>query len=110
LGADRLPSLSGSQAGRRLAYRLAGANTVRDPRSNSYQRAEVIVDPRIAFGLPLVVHGGARDVGKEKGDEPKLLDSHVLASWRRERSLDWLAVGGGRPRGQILASWIASCG
>lgn len=26
----------------------------------SYQRAEVVVDPTIAFGLPLVVHGGAR--------------------------------------------------
>lgn len=33
------------------------ASRVRLP---SYQRAEVIVDPRIAFGLPLVVHGGAR--------------------------------------------------
>ena len=26
----------------------------------SYQRAEVVVDPQLAFGLPLVVHGGAR--------------------------------------------------
>jgi uncharacterized protein (DUF433 family) len=26
----------------------------------TYERAEVIVDPRVAFGLPLVVHGGAR--------------------------------------------------
>jgi uncharacterized protein (DUF433 family) len=26
----------------------------------SYGRAEVVVDPAIAFGLPLVVHGGAR--------------------------------------------------
>lgn len=26
----------------------------------AYQRAEVIVDPRQAFGMPLVVHGGAR--------------------------------------------------
>ena len=29
-------------------------------RLSSYQRAEVVVDPRVAFGLPLVVHGGAR--------------------------------------------------
>jgi uncharacterized protein (DUF433 family) len=33
------------------------ASRVRLP---TYQRAEVVVDPRIAFGLPLVVHGGAR--------------------------------------------------
>jgi uncharacterized protein (DUF433 family) len=33
------------------------ASRVRLP---SYQRAEVVVDPRVAFGLPLVVHGGAR--------------------------------------------------
>lgn len=26
----------------------------------TYENAEVIVDPKIAFGLPLVVHGGAR--------------------------------------------------
>jgi len=26
----------------------------------TYERAEVVVDPRRAFGLPLVVHGGAR--------------------------------------------------
>lgn len=26
----------------------------------AYERAEVIVDPSRAFGLPLVVHGGAR--------------------------------------------------
>lgn len=26
----------------------------------SYQRADVVVDPKLAFGLPLVVHGGAR--------------------------------------------------
>ncbi len=26
----------------------------------TYENAEVIVDPRVAFGLPLVVHGGAR--------------------------------------------------
>lgn len=26
----------------------------------TYQRAEVIVDPRRAFGMPFVVHGGAR--------------------------------------------------
>jgi uncharacterized protein (DUF433 family) len=33
------------------------ASRVRLP---SYRRAEVVVDPAIAFGLPLVVHGGAR--------------------------------------------------
>jgi uncharacterized protein (DUF433 family) len=43
---------------RRIRYGSDGwASRVRLP---SYQRAEVIVDPRIAFGLPLVVHGGAR--------------------------------------------------
>ena len=26
----------------------------------TYERAEVVVDPRRAFGLPLVLHGGAR--------------------------------------------------
>lgn len=26
----------------------------------TYARADVIVDPRVAFGLPLVIHGGAR--------------------------------------------------
>jgi len=33
------------------------ASRVRLP---SYRRAEVVVDPRVAFGRPLVVHGGAR--------------------------------------------------
>jgi len=33
------------------------ADSVRLP---TYANSEVIVDPRIAFGLPLVVHGGAR--------------------------------------------------
>jgi uncharacterized protein (DUF433 family) len=33
------------------------ADSVRLP---TYERAEVIVDPRVAFGLPLVIHGGAR--------------------------------------------------
>jgi uncharacterized protein (DUF433 family) len=43
---------------RRITYGADGwASTVRLP---SYDRAEVIVDPRIAFGLPLIVHGGAR--------------------------------------------------
>ena len=43
---------------RRVTYGGDGwASKVRLP---SYDRAEVIVDPRIAFGLPLVVHGGAR--------------------------------------------------
>jgi uncharacterized protein (DUF433 family) len=26
----------------------------------TYENGEVIVDPKVAFGLPLVVHGGAR--------------------------------------------------
>jgi uncharacterized protein (DUF433 family) len=43
---------------KRITYGSDGwASRVRLP---SYQRAEVIVDPRSAFGLPLVVHGGAR--------------------------------------------------
>lgn len=43
---------------RRITYGTDGwARRVRLP---SYQRAEVVVDPSIAFGLPLVVHGGAR--------------------------------------------------
>lgn len=43
---------------KRITYGSDGyAAQVRLP---SYQRAEVIVDPRIAFGLPLVVHGSAR--------------------------------------------------
>jgi uncharacterized protein (DUF433 family) len=33
------------------------ADSVRLP---TYGNAEVVVDPRVAFGLPLVVHGGAR--------------------------------------------------
>ena len=33
------------------------ADSVRLP---AYANSKVIVDPRIAFGLPLVVHGGAR--------------------------------------------------
>ncbi len=42
----------------RITYGSDGwASRVRLP---SYQRAEVVVDPRVAFGLPLVVHGGAR--------------------------------------------------
>jgi uncharacterized protein (DUF433 family) len=43
---------------RRITYGGDGwASRVRLP---SYKHAEVVVDPRIAFGLPLVVHGGAR--------------------------------------------------
>jgi uncharacterized protein (DUF433 family) len=43
---------------RRIHYGGDGwADSVRLP---TYQHAEVIVDPRVAFGLPLVVHGGAR--------------------------------------------------
>ena len=43
---------------RRIHYGGDGwAQSVQLP---TYERAEVIVDPRIAFGLPLVVHGGAR--------------------------------------------------
>lgn len=43
---------------RRIHYGGDGwAQSVQLP---TYQRAEVIVDPRVAFGLPLVVHGGAR--------------------------------------------------
>jgi uncharacterized protein (DUF433 family) len=42
----------------RIAYGRDGwATRVRLP---TYQRAEVVVDPKRAFGLPLVVHGGAR--------------------------------------------------
>lgn len=42
----------------RITYGSDGwASRVRLP---SYQRAEVVVDPKIAFGLPLVVNGGAR--------------------------------------------------
>jgi uncharacterized protein (DUF433 family) len=33
------------------------ASSVRLP---TYEHAQVVVDPRVAFGLPLVVHGGAR--------------------------------------------------
>ena len=43
---------------KRISYGSDGwASRVRLP---SYKRAEVVVDPRIAFGLPLVIHGGAR--------------------------------------------------
>jgi uncharacterized protein (DUF433 family) len=43
---------------RRITYGVDGwASTVRLP---SYDCAEVVVDPRIAFGLPFIVHGGAR--------------------------------------------------
>jgi uncharacterized protein (DUF433 family) len=43
---------------KRITYGNDGwASRVRLP---SYERAEVVVDPEIAFGLPLVVHGGAR--------------------------------------------------
>ncbi len=43
---------------KRITYGSDGwASRVRLP---SYQRADVVVDPRVAFGLPLVVHGGAR--------------------------------------------------
>lgn len=43
---------------RRITYGGDGwASRLRLP---TYERAEVVVDPRRAFGLPLVVHGGAR--------------------------------------------------
>jgi uncharacterized protein (DUF433 family) len=43
---------------KRITYGSDGwASRVRLP---VYERAEVVVDPKIAFGLPLVVHGGAR--------------------------------------------------
>jgi uncharacterized protein (DUF433 family) len=43
---------------RRITYGDDGwASRVRLP---AYNRAEVVVDSRVAFGLPLVVHGGAR--------------------------------------------------
>lgn len=43
---------------KRITYGSDGwASRVRLP---AYDRAEVVVDPKIAFGLPLVVHGGAR--------------------------------------------------
>lgn len=43
---------------RRITYGEDGwASRVRLP---TYHRAEVVVDPRIAFGLPLVLNGGAR--------------------------------------------------
>ena len=43
---------------KRITYGSDGwASRVRLP---SYRQAEVVVDPRVAFGLPLVVHGGAR--------------------------------------------------
>ncbi len=43
---------------KRITYGDDGwASRVRLP---TYERAEVAVDPHVAFGLPLVVHGGAR--------------------------------------------------
>jgi len=43
---------------KRITYGSDGwASRVRLP---SYRRADVVVDPQVAFGLPLVVHGGAR--------------------------------------------------
>ena len=43
---------------KRITYGGDGwASRVRLP---SYHHAQVVVDPRVAFGLPLVVHGGAR--------------------------------------------------
>lgn len=43
---------------RRITYGNDGwASQVHLP---AYERAEVVVDPRRAFGMPLVVHGGAR--------------------------------------------------
>ncbi len=43
---------------KRIRYGGDGwADSVRLP---AYANAEVIVDPKVAFGLPLVVHGGAR--------------------------------------------------
>jgi uncharacterized protein (DUF433 family) len=43
---------------KRISYGGDGwANSVRLP---TYENANVIVDPRVAFGLPLVVQGGAR--------------------------------------------------
>jgi uncharacterized protein (DUF433 family) len=43
---------------KRITYGNDGwASRVRLP---AYQNADVVVDPRRAFGMPLVVHGGAR--------------------------------------------------
>ena len=43
---------------KRITYGDDGwASRVRLP---AYQHADVVVDPRRAFGMPLVVHGGAR--------------------------------------------------
>jgi uncharacterized protein (DUF433 family) len=43
---------------KRITYGSDGwASRVRLP---AYEHAEVVVDPQVAFGLPLVVHGGAR--------------------------------------------------
>lgn len=43
---------------KRIHYAGDGwASSVRLP---TYEHAEVVVDPKVAFGLPLVVHGGAR--------------------------------------------------
>jgi uncharacterized protein (DUF433 family) len=42
----------------RIRYGGAGwADSVRLP---TYESADVIVDPKVAFGLPLVIQGGAR--------------------------------------------------
>ncbi len=40
-----------------ITYKDGWAAAVRLP---AYQHAEVVVDPRVGFGLPLLVHGGAR--------------------------------------------------
>lgn len=43
---------------KRIHYGVDGwADSVRLP---AYGKAEVVVDPKVAFGLPLLVHGGAR--------------------------------------------------
>jgi uncharacterized protein (DUF433 family) len=43
---------------RRIHYGVDGwADSVRLP---TYANAKVIVDPKVAFGLPIVAHGGAR--------------------------------------------------
>ena len=74
---------------KRITYGSDGwASRVRLP---SYQRAEVVVDPRIAFGLPLVVHGGAR--------VEDLVDRFVAGdSARRHRVRLRRAAGGSRRR------------
>ena len=40
--------------------RYAGDGWASSVRLPTYRQAEVVVNPKIAFGLPLVVHGGAR--------------------------------------------------